>query len=212
MPIKLGTNALIENWLVRLRDVNTPPADFRETVGLLTFPLTLAARADLETEECSVATPLTLTSGQRITAKVAIAVILRAGLGMAETIQYLLPEVSVHHIDMHRDEKTLQPIWGRYNLPNDCSGRVWLIPDPMLATGGSALADIEKLKSRGGVDIRVMCIFAAPEGIAALREFHPDVHIYTAAIDERLTTKADDFPPGYIWPGCGDAGDRQFST
>lgn len=205
-------HALVQHWLTRLRDWNTPPGAFRETVRLLTFPLALAALADLETTKINVETPLTLTSGQRITVKVSLAAILRAALGMVETIQYLLPEVSVHHIDMHRDETTLQPVWGRSKLPADCSGRVWLVPDPMLATGGSAMGTVAELKKLKAADIRVVCIIAAPEGIAALRAAHPEVRIFTAVVDERLTTSADQFPPGYIWPGLGDAGDRQFDT
>lgn len=212
MLTKLRTNALVEHWLIRLRDINTSPAVFRETVKLITFPLALTALFDLKTTLATVATPLTLSEGRRIIAKVSLAVILRAGLGMAETIQYLLPEASVHHIDMHRDEKTLQPVWGRSLLPDDCSERVWLIPDPMLATGGSAIATIAKLKGRGATDVRVICIIAAPEGIAAVQNAYRNVQIFTAAVDERLTDEADDCPRGYIWPGLGDAGDRQFGT
>ena len=208
----VDNHALVQHWLTRLRDWNTPPGAFRETVRLITFPLVLTALADLETTEIAVDTPLTLTAGQRITVKVSVAAILRAALGMVETIQLLLPEASVHHIDMHRDETTLQPVWGRSKLPPDCSNRVWLIPDPMLATGGSAMATVAQLKNLGATDIRVVCIIAAPEGITAVRAAHPDVRIFTAVVDKRLTTSADGFPPGYIWPGLGDAGDRQFDT
>ena len=210
--IVVDNHALVQHWLIRLRDRDTTPGAFRETVRLLTFPLALAALADLETTEIAVDTPLTLTTGRRITVKVSLAAILRAALGMVETIQYLLPEASVHHIDMHRDEATLQPVWGRSKLPLDCSGRVWLVPDPMLATGGSAMATVAKLKECGAEDIRVVCVIAAPEGIAALRAEYPDVRIFTAVVDKRLTTSTDQFPAGYIWPGLGDAGDRQFDT
>lgn len=208
----VDSHALVQHWLTRLRDRATPSGAFRETVRLITLPLALAALADLETVAIGVETPLTLTRGHRIATQVSVAAILRAALGMVETIQLLLPEVSVHHIDMWRDEATLQPVWGRSKLPPDCSERVWLIPDPMLATGGSAMATVAELKRLGAADIRVVCIIAAPEGIAAVREAHPDVRIFAAVVDERLTTEADAFPKGYIWPGLGDAGDRQFGT
>lgn len=205
-------HALVRHWLVILRNKETPPSLFRETLRRITFPLALTAFADLPTSELEVETPLTRTGGRTLAGKIRVAAILRAALGMVETIQELVPDVSVHHLDMHRDEETLLPVLGRCSLPENCADGIWFIPDPMLATGGSALKAIELLKGRGAKNICVIAVIAAPEGIAAIRDVHPDVRIVTAVIDERLTTEADAFPRGYIWPGLGDAGDRQFGT
>lgn len=207
-----ANHAMVQHWLTILRDRRTPPAQFRDALRRITFPLALTAFADLPTQTVSVETPLTHTVGRTLNGKIRVAAILRAALGMVDAIHELIPEASIHHLDMHRDETTLMPVVGRCSLPASCADGIWFIPDPMLATGGSAVKTIELLKERGAGTICLISVIAAPEGIAFVRKNHPDVRIVTAVVDERLTGPGDNFPPGYIVPGLGDAGDRQFDT
>jgi uracil phosphoribosyltransferase len=138
--------------------------------------------------------------------------ILRAGLGMVEGAWRFLPQAEVWHLGLYRDEHTLRPVEYYNKLPVAPTVQLCLLLDPMLATGGSATAAVDVLKRWGVSRIKFIGLIAAPEGVAALQAHHPDVDIHVAAIDERLTTTADPFPPGFIWPGLGDAGDRQFGT
>lgn len=208
----LDDHPLVQRWLTELRDERTSPEDFRKYLRLVTSPLLLKALADFRVFSVKVATPLGWAIGHNFGEHIAVAAILRAALGMVDTIQQVVPGASVFHIDMHRNERTLEPVWVRDNLPEDCSPWRWMIPDPMLATGGSAILTISTLKERGAKNIQFVGVVAAPEGVAALRKVHPDVPIVVAVIDEYLTDGSDGRPKGYIVPGLGDAGDRQFGT
>jgi len=151
-------------------------------------------------------TPLTKMTGKKIERQVALVPILRAGLGMVDAMQDLIPAAKVGHIGLYRNEETLQPVEYYCKLPTDISERQVLVLDPMLATGGSASAAISFIKQRGAKKIKLVCIIAAPQGVEAVREAHPDVDIFCGAVDEGLNER------GYIVPGLGDAGDRLFGT
>lgn len=162
---------------------------------------------DLPLEEVEVTTPMGPAKVKTISGKkLGIVPILRAGLGMVNGMLKLIPTARVGHIGLYRDPETLQPVEYYCKLPNDVEERELIVLDPMLATGGSAAAAVDFLKKRGARNIKLMCLIAAPEGIAKMQEAHPDVAIYTAAVDERLNSH------GYIIPGLGDAGDRLFGT
>lgn len=208
----LDSSALIKVWLTQLRDVNTKPEQFRAVIGRITYPLVYAALSDLKVRSTRVSTPLEETIGYVFSEEIAVATILRAALGMVAPIQEILPEAKIFHVDMYRNEETLQPVWGRSKIPMDCKDFVWLIPDPMLATGGSAIATISHLKERGAKRIMYLGVIAALDGINALSDIHPDVRIVVAAVDKNLSDGQGKFPKGYIMPGLGDAGDRQFGT
>lgn len=192
--------------LTRLRDESTPPKIFRELVAEIATLLLYEATADLPTDEREVKTPLALYKGARLKDKVGLIPVLRAGIGMVEAALELMPEAQVWHIGLFRDERTLQPISYYNKLPTSATVQICLVLDPMLATGGSATATIDVLKKWGAMRIKYVGIIAAPEGVRALVSAHPDVPIHVAALDERLNEK------GYIVPGLGDAGDRQFGT
>lgn len=192
--------------LTRLRDESTPPKIFRELVAEIATLLLYEATADLPTDEREVKTPLALYKGARLKDKVGLIPVLRAGIGMVEAALELIPEAQVWHIGLFRDERTLQPISYYNKLPTSATVQICLVLDPMLATGGSATATIDVLKKWGAMRIKYVGIIAAPEGVRALVSAHPDVPIHVAALDERLNEK------GYIVPGLGDAGDRQFGT
>jgi len=202
----LDSHPLVRLWLTTLRDERTDPKEFRECMRLISLPLIFEAVSDLATRGVTVTTPMGVTSGHQLNESVRVATILRAALPMVEAIQQVIPNAPVYHIDMHRDEESLQPIWTRDNLPADCSGVCWLIPDPMLATGGSVIATVDKLKERGAARIKFIGVIAVPEGIAVVQERHPEVQIYVAVVDRYLNEI------GYIIPGLGDAGDRLFGT
>ena len=170
------------------------------------------ATMDLPTEPFSVQTPLVKTTQQRVAQKVGLVPILRAGLGMVDGAWQIMPQAEVWHLGLYRDERTLKPVEYYNKLPVSPTVQLCLLLDPMLATGGSAIAAVDVLKRWGVERIKFVGLIAAPEGIAALQKEHPDVVIHVAAIDERLTNAADPFPEGFIWPGLGDAGDRQFGT
>jgi uracil phosphoribosyltransferase len=192
--------------LTRLRDKDTNPKKFRELVREMAALLAYEATADLVTVARQVETPLALYDGAELKEKIGLVPILRAGLGMVEGIWELMPSAEVWHIGLYRDEKTLKPVQYYNKLPIEPTVSVCLILDPMLATGGSATATTDILKRWGVKKIKFVGLIGAPEGIAAMQKAHPDVPIYLAAIDDHLNER------GYIVPGLGDAGDRQFGT
>lgn len=197
---------LILHKLSRLRDVNTDPKKFRELVQEIAALLAYEATADLAVSPREVQTPLAKTDGWELKEKIGLVPILRAGLGMVEGIWELMPSSEVWHIGLYRDEKTLRPVQYYNKLPTEPTVSVCLILDPMLATGGSATATVEVLKKWGVKKIKYVGLIASPEGIARMQQEHPDVAIHIAAIDDHLNER------GYIVPGLGDAGDRQFGT
>ena len=201
-----SNHPLVGHKLTRLRDKKTDPKKFRELVREIAALLTYEATADLLTQPKIVDTPLAPAQGSEVLEKIGLVPILRAGLGMVEGVWGLMPSAEVWHIGLYRDEKTLKPVEYYNKLPIEPTVSVCLILDPMLATGGSATATIDVLKRWGVKKIKFVGIIGAPEGIRALHQYHPEVPIHLAAIDERLNEH------GYILPGLGDAGDRQFGT
>ncbi|MCC7117012.1 MAG: uracil phosphoribosyltransferase [Anaerolineales bacterium] len=197
---------LVAHKLSRLRAKDTDPRNFRELVRELTCLLAYEATADLQLAPIEIETPLTKMTAYQINEKIGLIPVLRAGLGMVEGIWELMPSAEVWHIGLYRDEHTLKPVEYYNKLPVDPRVSICLILDPMLATGGSAVATADVLKRWGVKKIKYIGLIAAPEGIQAMQTAHPDIDIYTAAIDERLNERA------YIVPGLGDAGDRQFGT
>ncbi len=198
---------LIQHKLAYIRDKNTGSKDFRELVEEVAMLMAYEVTRDIQLEEVEIETPICTTKCKVLAGKkMAIVPILRAGLGMVDGMLKIIPAAKVGHIGMYRDEETLQPVEYFCKLPQDINERDVIITDPMLATGGSAIDAISALKKRGAINIRLMCLIAAPEGIKAVTDAHPDVDIYVASIDEKLNEK------GYIVPGLGDAGDRLFGT
>jgi uracil phosphoribosyltransferase len=197
---------LVAHKLSRLRNKETNPKKFRELVREIAALLAYEATADLLVTPCEVQTPLTQMTGAELKEKIGLVPILRAGLGMVEGIWELMPTAEVWHIGLYRDENTLQPIQYYNKLPIEPTVSVCLIVDPMLATGGSAVATTDIVKNWGVKKIKFVGLIGAPEGIAAMQKAHPDVPLYLAAIDDHLNER------GYIVPGLGDAGDRQFGT
>ena len=192
--------------VTRLRDEATPPKIFRELVAEIATLLLYEATADLPTEPREVRTPLAPYAGARLRDRIGLVPVLRAGIGMVQAALELMPEAQVWHIGLFRDERTLRPIEYYNKLPSSATVQLCLVLDPMLATGGSASATVDILKKWGAKRVKYVGIIAAPEGVRALASAHPDVPIHVAALDERLNDK------GYIVPGLGDAGDRQFGT
>jgi len=198
---------LIQHKITLIRDKNTQVKEFRELVDELSNLIAYEATREIELKEIEIETPISKTKSKIISGKnIAIIAILRAGLGMVEGILKLIPPAKVGHIGMYRDPETLKPVEYYAKLPFDIKERKVIIVDPMLATGGTTVACIDYIKKCGTVDIKFMCIIAAQEGINMVQKYHPDVKIYTAAVDERLNSH------GYIVPGLGDAGDRLFGT
>jgi uracil phosphoribosyltransferase len=197
---------LVMHKLSRLRDKQTTPKKFRELVREISALLTYEATADLKTMPRELETPLAKITGQELEEKIGLIPILRAGLGMVEGVWELMPTAEVWHIGLYRDESTLRPVEYYNKLPVAPTVSVCLILDPMLATGGSATATADVLKRWGVKKIKFVGLIAAPEGIQAMQDAHPDIPIHLAAIDEKLNDQA------YILPGLGDAGDRQFGT
>jgi uracil phosphoribosyltransferase len=197
---------LVAHKLTRLRNKNTDPKKFRELVREIAALLAYEATADLLTTPIQIETPLKTTIGAELKEKIGLVPILRAGLGMVEGIWELMPTAEVWHIGLFRDEKTLKPVQYYNKLPIEPTVSVCLILDPMLATGGSAVATAEIVKRWGVKKIKFVGLIGAPEGIRAMQTAHPDIPLYLAAVDERLNER------GYILPGLGDAGDRQFGT
>jgi uracil phosphoribosyltransferase len=201
-----SVHPLVHHKLAALRDVQTRPAEFRRLVRSMACLLAQEATADLPTGPVEVATPMGTARGRVLADTVGIVPILRAGLGMAEGVLDLFPEAEVWHIGVYRDEQTLLPMEYYKKLPLRPRISVALIVDPMLATGGSAVHACQILKASGVPRIKLVSLIAAPEGIARMAEAMPDVPIHLAAIDDRLNAV------GFIEPGLGDAGDRQFRT
>jgi uracil phosphoribosyltransferase len=211
----ISNHPLIRHKVTLLRSVETEPKKFRELIREVAMLLAYEATADLGLKECPVQTPLAKTVGYELTDKIGLVPILRAGLGMVEGIWEMMPAAEVWHIGLYRDHKTLEPVQYYNKLPVHPTVQVCLILDPMLATGGSAVATVNILKRWGAQRIKYVGIIGAPEGVKRLSEAHPDVDIYLAVLDDHLTPepgKPGDPPPGYIVPGLGDAGDRQFGT
>ncbi len=197
---------LVKHKLTLLRDQRTEPKKFRELVRELAILMAYEATADLALVDKDVITPMGRAPGAELADKIGLVPILRAGLGMVEGIWEMMPSAEVWHIGLYRDERTLRPVQYYNKLPISPTVQVCLILDPMLATGGSAVATCDILKQWGARRIKYVGLIAAPEGIERLSKAHPDVPIHIAAIDERLNDI------GYIVPGLGDAGDRQFGT
>ncbi len=203
---------LVKHKLTLLRDARTEPKKFRELVRELSILLAYEATADLALRGITVQTPLAQTTGHQLAEKIGLVPVLRAGLGMVEGIWEMMPSAEVWHIGLYRDEHTLKPVTYYNKLPVEPRVSVVLVLDPMLATGGSAVATVDILKQWGARRIKYVGLIGAPEGITRLRAAHPDVPIHIGVIDERLSREGDPWPAGYIMPGLGDAGDRQFGT
>ncbi|SHH43399.1 uracil phosphoribosyltransferase [Sporanaerobacter acetigenes] len=198
---------LIKHKLTFIRDKNTGSKDFRELVKEVSMLMAYEVTRDLPLEEIEIETPICKTKSQVISGKkVGLVPILRAGLGMVDGMLNLIPAAKVGHIGLYRDPETFKPVEYYCKLPQDIEERDLIVLDPMLATGGSAVAAIQFLKDRGAKNIKLMNLIAAPEGIEAVTAAHPDVDIYVANVDEKLNEHA------YIIPGLGDAGDRLFGT
>lgn len=197
---------LVKHKLTKLRANSTEPKKFRELIREIAALLAYEATRDLETQPMEVETPLETIAGEMLVEKIGLVPILRAGLGMVEGIWELMPSAEVWHIGLYRDEDTLQPVQYYNKLPVEPTVTVCLILDPMLATGGSAVATIDILKQWGVSKIKFVGLIAAPQGIETLHSHHPDVPIHLAAVDRDLNDR------GFILPGLGDAGDRQFGT
>ncbi len=197
---------LVKHKLTLLRDMKTEPKKFRELIRELAMLIAYEVTADLALVDKDVITPMGHTQGVQLADKIGLVPILRAGLGMVDGIWEMMPSAEVWHIGLYRDEKTLRPVQYYNKLPVSPTVEVCLILDPMLATGGSAVATCDILKKWGARRVKFVGLIAAPEGIERLSKAHPDVPIHVAAVDERLNDI------GYIVPGLGDAGDRQFGT
>ncbi|PWU04032.1 MAG: uracil phosphoribosyltransferase [Bacteroidetes bacterium] len=198
---------LIQHKLTYIRDKKTGTKDFRELVDEVATLMAFEITRDMPLEEIEIDTPVTKTKAKVLSGKkIGLVPILRAGIGMVDGMRKLIPAAKVGHIGLYRDPETLKPVEYYVKLPSDVEERDFIVVDPMLATGGSAIAAIDSLKKRGAKNIKFMCLIAAPEGVKALEAAHQDVDIYIAALDEKLNDH------GYIVPGLGDAGDRLFGT
>ena len=198
---------VIKHKISILRDINTGSNEFRSIIKEISIILAYEATKDLELEEYELETPITKTTGYKLSGKkLGIVPILRAGLGMVDGVLEVFPAAKIGHIGMYRDEETLKPVEYYSKLPNDVENRDIIVVDPMLATGGSACDAIQRLKEKGCKNIRLLSIISAPEGIEKVNKDHPDVDIYVAQLDEGLNENS------YIVPGLGDAGDRLFGT
>jgi uracil phosphoribosyltransferase len=206
MTVHISAHPLVKHKLNILRDKSTDHVKFRQLVRELSLLLCYEATQDLPLTEASAETPMGTAAGAQLTYEIGLIPILRAGLGMVEGLWDLIPSAEVWHIGIYRDEKTLRPVQYYNKLPVHPRVQLCLILDPMLATGGSAVATADILKRWGAQYIKFVGLIGAPEGVKALSEAHPDIAIHLAALDERLNEI------GYIVPGLGDAGDRQFGT
>lgn len=198
---------LVQHKISFIRRTDTGTKDFRQTIGEIAMLICYEATRDLQLSDVEIETPVCKATVKELKGrKMAIIPILRAGLGMVDGILNMVPAAKLGHIGLYRDPETLQPVEYFCKLPVDCAERDVFVVDPMLATGGSAITAIQMLKEKGCRNIRFMCILAAPEGVKAMQEAHPDVDMYIGALDEKLNDH------GYIVPGLGDAGDRIFGT
>ncbi|KXK14722.1 MAG: uracil phosphoribosyltransferase [Chloroflexi bacterium OLB15] len=204
--LHVSNHPLVRHKLTLLRDKNTDHRSFRELMRELALLLCYEATQDLQLSPKVVETPMGSANGFKAEESIGVVPVLRAGLGMLEGVMQLLPNVQVWHIGLYRDEETLRPVQYYNRLPEKTSVQICLILDPMLATGGSAAATVDLLKNVGVERIKYIGLIAAPEGVERLSKAHPDVPIYLASLDERLNDV------GFIVPGLGDAGDRQFGT
>jgi uracil phosphoribosyltransferase len=204
--LHVSQHPAVRHKLGILRDVRTEPKKFREVVRELSWLLGYEALADARMRPLDVQTPLETMAGEELADRIGLIPILRAGLGMVDAMLELMPTAEVWHLGLYRDDRTLRPVEYYNKLPDSATVDLCLILDPMLATGGSATAAIEVLKKWGAERIKLVNLIAAPEGVEAVTSAHPDVEIYCAALDRQLNDK------GYIEPGLGDAGDRQFGT
>jgi uracil phosphoribosyltransferase len=205
--LRIVSHPLIQHKLTILRDRGTPTKIFRELVDEIAMLMAYEATSDLALEAAPVDTPLEPTVGQRVSGKkLTLVPILRAGLGMVEGIYRLVPGARIGHIGLYRNHDTLEPVDYYFKVPSDAAERDFFLLDPMLATGGSAVAAVASLKRAGAMRIRFLCLVAAPEGVERLANAHPEVIVYCAALDRQLNEH------GYIMPGLGDAGDRLFGT
>lgn len=205
--VTIINHPLIQHKLTMIRDKKTNVKDFRELVDELSNLIAYEVTRDIELKEVNIETPIAKTKGKIISGKkMAVVAILRAGLGMVDGILKLIPSAKVGHIGMYRDPETLKPVSYYAKLPKDIDKRNVIVVDPMLATGGTAVATIEYIRKFTKSSIKFMCLVAAPEGIKLMRKYFPEVMIYTATVDEGLNEHA------YIVPGLGDAGDRLFGT
>ena len=207
MNVKILDHPLLQHKLTQIRNEKTPTMQFRQIIneigGLMAYEIT----RDLPLEEVEVKTPVATTKAYVMAGKKMVIVpILRAGLGMVDGILQMIPSARIGHVGIFRDEETLQPHEYFAKFPEELEQRDVFIVDPMLATGGSAIAAVDAVKKRGGKRIKLICLVGTPEGVKAMNDAHPDVDIYLAALDEKLNEK------GYIVPGLGDAGDRIFGT
>lgn len=198
---------LIQHKIGFIRRTTTGTRDFRETISEIAMLICYEATRDLKLQDVEVETPICKTTVKELKGrKLCVVPILRAGLGMVDGMLTLIPAAKVGHIGLYRDPETLKPVEYYCKMPADVSEREIFVVDPMLATGGSSVAAIQMLKDRGCKHIHFMCIIAAPEGLKAMQEAHPDVDVYVGSLDEKLNEH------GYIVPGLGDAGDRIFGT
>lgn len=205
--LQVFDHPLIAHKVSIMRQIETGSKDFRELLNEIAMLMGYEVTRDLPLEDYTIETPLETMVAKRISGKkLAIVPILRAGLGMVDGLLKLIPVAKVGHIGLYRDPDTHTPVEYYFKMPEDIENRIVIVVDPMLATGGSAIDAITMLKKRGVTNIRFMCLVAAPEGVKALQEAHPDVDIYAAALDRQLNDHK------YILPGLGDAGDRIFGT
>lgn len=207
MPITVVDHPLVQHKLSLMRDEKTPSNVFRQLLREVSLLLGYEVLRDLDMTEVTIKTPLGTMQAPALSGKKLVLVpILRAGQGLLDGLLELVPSARVGHIGLYRDHDTLRPVQYYLKLPADIGARSVVLLDPMLATGNSAVAAISRLKEAGAQDIRFLCLLAAPEGVKAVAASHPDVRIFTAAVDDRLDEN------GYIVPGLGDAGDRMYGT
>ena len=207
MSLVVVNHPLIQHKLTIMRQTETGSKDFRQLLDEISLLLGYEVTRDLPVDDIQIRTPMCEMTGKELSGKkLAIVPILRAGLGMVNGLLDLVPAAKVGHIGLYRDHDTHQPVFYYCKLPEDIQNRIVIVCDPMLATGGSASDAIKMLKEKGCTSIKLMCLVAAPEGVAKIEADHPDVDIYVAALDEKLNEDA------YIVPGLGDAGDRIFGT
>jgi uracil phosphoribosyltransferase len=206
MPATVVDHPLVARHLAVLRDAATPSPVFRQTLSDVSMLLLYEALHDLRTETAEIETPLETTPVQRLADEIVVVAILRAGLGMVDGALRVVPEARVGHLGMFRDEEALRPVGYYENLPTGVKTAEVIVMDPMLATGGSAVSAVSRIKQEGTRRIRMVCLVAAPEGLAHFAEVHPDVPVWCATVDRQLDER------GYIRPGLGDAGDRLYGT
>lgn len=205
--VTIVDHPLVQHKLTILRDKETSTRSFRDLLREISVLLCYEVTRDLPLEDVAIETPVAATTGKKLSGKkLVFAPILRAGMGLLDGMLELVPSARVAHIGLYRDPKTLKAVEYYFKAPSDVAERLVIVIDPMLATGHTAVAALDRLKENGVTDIRLVCLLAAPEGIDVVRGHHPDVPIWTAAIDERLNEHS------YIVPGLGDAGDRMYGT